>query len=61
VVRPTTECDVRDPYRELREVREAAGWAGDVVLLLHFKATSGGLLRPPFIQGEELGSFRGLG
>jgi hypothetical protein len=53
---------IGDPYRELHELGEAAGWAGSGgVLLLHFKATDGGLLRPHSIQGEGLGSFRGLG
>jgi hypothetical protein len=52
---------VGDPYRELHGVGEAVRWAGGSVLLLHFKATSGGLLWPPSVQGKGLGSFRGLG
>jgi hypothetical protein len=52
---------VGDPYRELHEVGEAAGWANGGGLLLHFKAIGSGLLQPPSIQAEGLGSIRGLG
>jgi hypothetical protein len=53
--------NARDTYRGLLGVGEAVGWAGGGILLLHFDATGSGLLRPPSVQGEGLGSFRGLG